>query len=803
MLERRVKALKLFYNSELPKWSIDLSKLKLDEIIYFAVPKAKENSKTWEEVPDEIKRTFEKLGIPEAERKFLAGAGSQYESLTVYHNLKEEWEKKGVIFEDMDSAVKKYPELVMEYFMKGCVPIGLHKFSALHCAVWSGGTFIYIPKNVHVTVPLQAYFRMNAKNMGQFEHTLIIADEGAEIHYIEGCFTKGNIITANPEYKIIEEIEEGDKVLTADGSYKKVKEIFKMLYTGTISKLSLWGNSTSKIEVTDEHPFLYVDKKCKNEKNKEWKIRWNIPKYFKKGDYLAVPINKTIISKDFHETEIKTWNNKLKTFNLIKKKIPSTNDFFKLAGYYLAEGSISSGYYLNFSFSNKEKNLIEDVKILLKKVFGIEKALEMPYNKNNGISLVVCSVELCRIFEIFGKKANLKNIPSWMMLEDMEKQKYLIEGCYKGDGNYYNKISKSSGNLKEAFRINSVSKKLIMQCRDILFRIGIVSFVNARNRDKENRRTIYTLGISGDQMPKFGKITGISVSPKLNNRKRAGMFGINGKFAFYPIKDIERRNVENEVVYNFSVENNETYCVNGVAVHNCSAPVHSENSLHAGCVEIFVKKNARVRYSSVENWSKNTYNLNTKRAVVEENGVIEWVSGNLGSGVTMLYPCSILKGENSKSSHISIVFAGRGQNQDVGAKVIHLARNTSSVIKSKSISKDNGVATYRGLVKIGSNCRNSKSHVECDALMIGNNAKSNTIPYIETKEKDVEIGHEATAGKIDREKLFYLMARGLSEEEALQLIVNGFIEPITKELPLEYALELNRLIEMEMENKIG
>ena len=421
MLKKRLDALRIFNELKMPDWGPSLSNLDLSKICFFAIPDADANSTSWDNVPENIKRTFERLGIPEAERKALAGAGAQYDSQVVYHNLRDDLKKQGVIFEDMDVAVEKYPELVQKYYMNKCVSPRLHKFAALHAAVWSGGTFIYVPKGVKVTMPLQAYFRMNRYAMGQFEHTLIVVDEGAECHYIEGC----------------------------------------------------------------------------------------------------------------------------------------------------------------------------------------------------------------------------------------------------------------------------------------------------------------------------------------------------------------------------------------------SAPQYNANSIHAGCVELFVHKNARMRYSSVENWSRNTYNLNTKRAVVEENGVVEWISGNLGSGVTMLYPASILLGRNAMADHITIAYAGKDQNQDTGAKVYHLAPNTKSTIKSKSISKDGGITGYRGLIKVSKSAKNSKCSVVCDALMFDNKSQSNTYPSIDIQAKDVDVVHEATVGKISEEQVFYLQSRGLSEEEALQMIVSGFIEPLMKELPLEYAVEMNRLIELEMEGSLG
>jgi Fe-S cluster assembly protein SufB len=420
MLEKRLAALKIYLQKRMPSFGPDLSDLDLDSIIYYSRPNANEET-NWSDVPDEIKTTFARLGIPEAEKKALSGVGAQYDSDVVYHKLKKEWSKLGVIFENMDIAVKEYPDLVKKYFMTECVPASDHKFSMLHGAVWSGGTFIYVPKNVKILLPLQAYFRMNARSGGQFEHTLIIADEGSEVHYIEGC----------------------------------------------------------------------------------------------------------------------------------------------------------------------------------------------------------------------------------------------------------------------------------------------------------------------------------------------------------------------------------------------SAPRYNQNSLHAGCVEIFVHKNARVRYSSIENWSKNTYNLNTKRALVDENGVIEWVSGNMGSGTTMLYPSSVLRGRGARSDSLGVAFAGPGQNQDTGAKAIHLAPDTSSNIVSKSISVSGGINTFRGLIRIAPNATGVKSAMACDALLIGQKSIANTIPELQIKNDEVNVSHEARIGKIGEEEIFFLQSRGLSETEAVRLAVSGFIEPIIKTLPVEYALELNKLIELEMEGAVG
>lgn len=420
MLKKRLQGYELFKKTSVPEWGPSLKKLDLKKIKYFMRPGVDEKTK-WEDLPEDIRKTAEKIGVPEAERRSLSGAGFQYDSEIVYHNLKKEWEKKGVIFENMDTALQKYPELVKRYFMTSCVPVNDHKFVMLHAAVWSGGTFIYVPPDVKVDIPLQAYFRMNAKQGGQFEHTLIIADKNSEVHYIEGC----------------------------------------------------------------------------------------------------------------------------------------------------------------------------------------------------------------------------------------------------------------------------------------------------------------------------------------------------------------------------------------------SAPVYSKNSLHAGCVEIHALEGARVQYSSVENWSKNTYNLNTKRAIVHKNARVDWVNGNLGSGTTMLYPCSVLVGEGASSDSLGIAFAANEQNQDTGSKVVHAAPNTHSTIWAKSISKSGGISSYRGLVKITKKAKESSCSVNCDALIIGKNSTSNTYPKMQIEAKDVDVSHEASVGKIGEEEIFYLMSRGLTEEQAIQSIVAGFIEPVVKQLPLEYAVELNKLIELEMEGSIG
>ncbi|NRA05333.1 MAG: Fe-S cluster assembly protein SufB [Nitrosopumilus sp.] len=419
MLDFRLRSFEIFMKKPMPTWGGDLASIDFQNIYYYmrATEKVEKN---WDDVPENVKNTFEKLGIPEAEKKFLAGVGAQYESEVVYHSLREDLAKQGVLFLDTDAALKEHPELFKKYFAK-IIPPEDNKFAALNSAVWSGGSFIYIPKGVKVDMPLQAYFRINAENIGQFERTLIIVDEGAEVHYIEGC----------------------------------------------------------------------------------------------------------------------------------------------------------------------------------------------------------------------------------------------------------------------------------------------------------------------------------------------------------------------------------------------TAPVYSTESLHVAVVELVAHKDAKLRYTTIQNWSSDVYNLVTKRAYAYEGATVEWIDGNIGSKLTMKYPGIYLMGERAYGETLSIAFAGKGQHQDTGAKMVHLAPNTTSKVTSKSVSRQDGRSTYRGMVHIAKGATNVKATVRCDALLLDDTSKTETYPYMEINQDDATITHEATVGKIGDEQIFYLMSRGFSEEEALTLIVNGFMEPFTKELPMEYAVELNRLIKLEMDDSVG
>ncbi|MBI4452707.1 Fe-S cluster assembly protein SufB, partial [Candidatus Woesearchaeota archaeon] len=592
MLKLRLKSLEEFNKKPMPQWGENLNTIDFDNIHYYVKP-SNQSESNWDDVPAYIKDTFNKLGIPEAEQKFLGGVGAQYESEVVYHKIRKDLEEKGVVFLDMDGGLREYPEIVKKYFTT-VIPYNDNKFAALNTAVWSGGSFVYVPKGVKVDLPLQAYFRINAKNMGQFERTLIIAEPGSSVHYIEGCFEKGAPIKTIDGIKKIEDVKEDDVVLTHTNSYKRVYKLQRRKHTGLMCNINYLGYSGQDIKITGGHPVLAVKKSNDNNRTPEWIEAGKL----EKGDYVV---------------------------NLIE----------------------------NLPNSNKQ------------------------------------------------------------------------------------------------------------------------DIVNYENDSPTNVQQLVLLSQSTEN------------------------------YRFAPITRIEKKFVNNVDVYNFSVEENESYIAHGIVVHNCTAPIYSSDSLHSAVVELIALKGSRIQYTTIQNWSNNVYNLVTKRAFAYEDATVFWVDGNLGSKITMKYPSIYLLGERARAEILSVAFAGKGQHQDAGGKILHFAPNTSSRITSKSVSKDGGRTTYRGLLKVAEGCKNVKSSVTCDALILDDKSASDTVPYMEINEKDVNIEHEATVGKIGEEQLFYLMSRGLSEDQAKTMIVSGFMEPFTKELPLEYAIELNRLIAMNMEGSVG
>lgn len=782
MLDLRLKAFAKFKEMKMPTWGADLSGINFDDIHYY-VRATDKQGRSWDEVPEKIKNTFEKLGIPQAERKFLAGVASQYESEVIYHKLKEQWTKLGVVFEDTDTGLQKYPEIYKKYFSRA-IPYSDNKFAALNTAVWSGGSFIYVPKGVKITVPLQAYFRINTRNMGQFERTLIVVDEGAEVHYIEGCFLAGARVKTLTEIKNIEDIVEGDKVLTHTNTYRKVYKTMVREYKGPIHTIKYWGDTNYALKVTSEHPLQIVRRKKLHDRNKDFDKEWVEAKDVNVKDYLVQPIPK--ISSKLPLPVIKDIRYKS---GLYRFEFPFERDFFRLIGYYLAEGYVSNEHYITLSFNENETDLIEDAKILLEKYSG--KSAILNKVRNSGQTIVLSDTKLARTFaDFFGTTSSNKRIPYWFRYLTREMLIELIKGMWLGDGSFDVKLQK--------FRFNSINENLTYTFREMLLSLGILCTVNVQTR-KPPRKKMYTVVVSTRFNETFGAIVGVTAK---NGIAAGSPLEIHDGFLFMPIKTITTEYQETKV-YNFSVEDDESYVAEGAICHNCTAPSYTTDSLHAAVVEIYVEKGARCRYTTIQNWSDNVYNLVTKRAFAKKDAVMEWVDCNLGSKVTMKYPSVYLLQPGAHGEVLSIAMASEGQHQDAGAKMIHKAPHTSSLIMSKSICMNGGRTSYRGMVQIPKGARHTKSNVICDALILDSKSRTDTYPYNLIDEQDVTLGHEASVSRVNEEQLFYLMSRGLSEEEAASLIVAGFVEPVVKELPMEYAMELNALISMSMAGSVG
>lgn len=1125
MLDFRLKALDTFMKLPMPTWGADLGLLNFEEFYYF-MRSTERKARTWEEVPGAIKDTFERLGIPEAERRYLAGVETQMDSEAVYSSLKAEWEQHGIIFVDMDTAVREYPDLVREH-ISTVVPIGDNKFAALNSAFWSGGSFVYVPQGVNVEIPLQAYFRINAQNLGQFERTIIIADEGSNVHYIEGCFLAGARVRTSQGEKNIEEIRPADQVLTHQGRWRSVYHTMRRPYSGKIYTLRYYGDSSQALRVTEEHPLLVVKRQRRRERNKVFEPQWLPAAEVAVGDYVVIPVRKPVQRQAAPAVMVTVRPQGARDPIPRQVIFPQEPDFYRLLGYYFAEGHISNEHYLTLSFSAQETEYLADAEALLTRYGQKSPLTNAEYQ--GGRTLVLCSTELARAFAYeFGSTIADKHVPDWVLDAEPELLKAFVGGLWRGGGSY--------DAHKNMFRFSSISRNIAYAFRDALLRLGIAASVNFSQR-RPPRQPMYTIVIASPYNAMFGAFVG-QAAPA--GQWGGSPFHIDENYLYVPIRSVSVEEMETEV-YNFSVEQDESYVCEGVVSHNCTAPQYSTWALHTGVIEIFVKKGAHARYTTIQNWSRNVYNLVTQRAVVEEEGSMTWVDGNLGcltgdamvllaggvkpisevepgewvyavnadlewgrypvvakkcngpqlvfrlqtenyrtlratanhpfltltserntfaltwkrldqlqvndwiaisgdlpddgverhfgftsqrgvkklnfppvssedllwllgiyigdgymdtervyfavppadkahprllqvlknlfgvdytirgsvirinsvqlcdwfkylgfegtasekriprwiytlprsqrfafiqgyidadgyrrenhknisitsvnqvlleevkqlalscgldarkisrwtrrekkplgieekeythyflyfgehksdhavyfrrvtaieacgtedtwdleisgahnfvangiivhnSGITMKYPAVVLRGPRARGEVLSIAFAGDGQHYDAGAKAIHLAPHTTSLITSKSISKGLGRSGFRGLVRVVPGAIGAQSKVTCDALLLDPESRSDTYPYIDVSEDEAQIEHEATVSKISEDQLFYLMSRGLSEKEASAMIVNGFLEPFVKELPMEYAVELNRLIALQMEGTVG
>ena len=626
-------------------------------------------------------------------------------------------------------------------------------------------------------------------NVGQFERTLIIVDEGASVHYVEGCFLEGARVRTRQGEKIIEQISVGDEVMTHQGRWRKIYHTQKRSYHGKICSIRYYGDSGRELNVTAEHPLLIVRRVRESMRNREFQLTWARADSLKVGDYLVVPVPQPVMEPVFaHTVTVPIGRGRHAPIER-DVNLPYEPDFFRLLGYYFAEGHVDNEHYMSLSFNVDETEYIADAKNLIKHYCNKTVIENAP--RQNGQTLVLSSTEVARTFaREFGANVYEKHIPEWISSAEPVLLAELIKGMWRGDGSYDPK--------KNMFRYNTVSADLAYAFRDACLRLGIAASVNMQERPLP-RKNIYAVVIASPFNPKFGEVVGVNAPA---GDLSGSPFSIDENFMYVPIKEIDVEEQETEV-YNFSVEEDESYVAEGVVSHNCTAPQYTTDSFHSGVIEIIVKKGARSRYSTIQNWSTNVYNLVTQRAKVFENGSHEWVDANLGSKVTMKYPSCYLMEPGARGEMLSLAFAGPGQTQDAGGKMVHFAPNTTSKVTSKSISKAGGRASFRGLLKVYRGAKGVRSNTVCDALLLDPKSRSDTYPTIEIDEDDVTIGHEASVSKVGEEQLFYLRSRGLSEEEATTMVVSGFIEPLVKELPMEYAVEMNRLIQLQMEGSIG
>ncbi|HEV2167127.1 MAG TPA: SufD family Fe-S cluster assembly protein, partial [Thermoplasmata archaeon] len=757
MLEYRLRAFQHFLDRPMPDWGPSLDEIDFDAYTYYANPLNEgETKRKWEDLPADIRNTFEKLGIPKAEREYFGGVGAQYDSGTVYHKIRADLEQKGVIFTDTDTAVQKYPDIVQKYFGK-VVPYNDNKFSALNSAVWSGGSFVYVPPGVDAGIPLQAYFRINAKNVGQFERTLIVADKGAKVHYIEGCLPAGEEVLTGDELAPIEEISTGRSVLNSDGAETTVEKTMVRPYEGDLVDITP-VSAGNAFQLTPEHPVLCVPLH---------KVRSTgsvTPEFvpaseLAPGDLLHYPMNRTERDDPVLSTAALT-----------------------ILGYYLSKGSLEVDHgskAVTFTLPIGDLGAVAELGQAIEAFTG--ENLSVPLQPSTQAStFVVDSAPLRDLCERHaGLGAEGKRLSKAVMELPAAKQQRLLEAYLRGLGG----LEAHGGT---ASVVLTSSRQLAFQVQELQARQGRFVPIEVHGSTENSAP-----GASPKpSLRRYG--VRLDAGPSADGARRAG------DAFLVPIRKTSRTPYRGHV-YNFHVTgHNNTYLVKGFSVHNCTAPVYSTDSLHAAVVEVVAEPYAKIRYTTVQNWSKNVYNLVTKRAVGYENSLVEWVDGNMGSKVTMKYPSVYLKGRGARADILSVAFASEGQIIDSGAKAVHSAPDTSSKIVAKSIAIRGGQTSYRGLLHIAKGATGVKAAVRCDALLPDDLSRSDTYPYNEIHEEDATVTHEAVVGKIGEEQIFYLMSRGLNESDAIHLILMGFLAEFAKELPVDYALELNRLIQLEM-----
>lgn len=780
MLDWRLKSYRHWLKMEEPTWAnIKHRPINYQEMIYYASPKKK--SKSLKEIDPEIRKTYEKLGIPLKEQEVLAGVvavDAIFDSVSVATTYKEKLKKMGIIFCPISEAIKDYPQLVKKY-LGSVVPYTDNFFAALNSAVFSDGSFVFVPKGVRCPIELSSYFRINTPQTGQFERTLIIAEEGSYVSYLEGCLPAGEKISTGHNWVNIEAVKPGDFVVNHKGSLSKVTKIMVRRYSGPMYRIYPLS-PFNQFSLTQEHPVLAIKRSSvlkKRKSRKNWlpavdiqKLEKTQPQFIEarnlqRGDFIIFP----------------------KIKNHLDQKVSLTDEEIELLGLYAAEGSVFyhkklKQFIVSFSFSERKRENINWTRDLIQKITG-KKAILFNDHKKQAVRVVVYSEKLYNLcLEHCGKFAHLKKLSAELMNLPPEKLKIFFSGYFKGDGNLGIKKN-SHSHLYHCF---AGSPDLAAQLQEILAKIGIYASIQFRKGGKGRYIIVYNL-------------------PKKWFEVRE-----TKDYFIVPIKKIRKYHYDG-YVFNLDVEKENSYLVKGFAVHNCTAPQRLEHQLHAAVVELIAHKDAEIRYATVQNWYPGDekgrggiYNFVTKRGIcLGENSRISWTQLETGSAITWKYPSVILKGDNSIGEFYSLAITTNFQQADTGTKMIHLGKNTKSRIVSKSISAKEGNNTFRSLVKVASSAENASSFSRCDALLIGSKCGAHTFPYFEVYNNTARVGHEASASRIGPDILFYCRQRGLSEEDAVALTVNGFTREILEKLPFEFAAEAKKLLQVSLEGSVG
>jgi Fe-S cluster assembly protein SufB len=738
-------------------------------------------------VDPKLLETYEKLGIPLRERGKLAGVAvdAVFDSVSVATTFREQLARAGVIFCSFSEAVLNHPELVKKY-LGSVVPYSDNFFATLNSAVFSDGSFVFVPKGVRCPMELSTYFRINSANTGQFERTLIIAEEGAYVSYLEGCLPDWEEVSCGDAIRPIREVALHDEVLDGDGRPSEVAKIMRRGYEGDLVEITPMS-SGNRFHLTLEHPVRAIPRervRSSLRKDGRWpdvdsrKLAGAEPEFvpagkLQPGDLLAFPINQT------------------------RRDDPGlSDDFLALLGYYVAEGCATrfNGYdAVEFSLGSHEPENIREVCELIERVTG--KTPSVTYdNRRHGVYIVVYSQELWRLCEEHGGRyAENKRFSKAVMDLPPERQKGLLTTYYKGDGS----ISRE-GRLVRV-RAATVSRQLAFQLQELQARQGIYACINIREPFEETMR-------DGHVIHHKRKYT---LFHALNTRSQRAK--LRDGYFLVPIRRI-RRQPYRGYVYNFETATEpHSYLVKGFAVHNCTAPIRDENQLHAAVVELIALDNAEIKYSTVQNWypgdetgKGGIYNFVTKRGkCLGKKSKISWTQVETGSAITWKYPSCILQGDDSVGEFYSVAVVNNYQQADTGTKMIHIGKNTKSTIVSKGISAGHGQNTYRGMVKILGKADDARNYSQCDSLLIGDKCGAHTFPYIEVNNSTAQMEHEASTSKIGEDQIFYFQQRGISPEEAVNMIVSGFCKVVFKELPMEFAVEAQKLLGVSLEGSVG